>query len=384
MASDRIDQLRTHQFPTERRGYDRRAVDSYLSELADWLESGGGDEARASVIQREMERVGERTGTILAAAQESADRIGNEAREEADKLRSDAEAKSRELRESADTYSIETRAGADAYSDTTKADADQIAAKSREEADEHARLTIREADQRAEQILADAERRKGEVEAEITDLMAKRGQITENLEQLVTAVRGVIDGPAKQDLGLPENVVAAAAAAVARVDSGPAAPVPPTPADETDDDDPAAVFAADDRPLVYADEQVTSVQEAVPPSTRAYSVEEAEDAEADEEAVVADDFETGEAALSEPTADTETAERPDDEDALTDDDLALDDEDEDDGDFQPRTTALIDDDDLDTDEREIEEAAEARRQAIRRRLENSDHPTGESNVSGLL
>ena len=44
MASDRIEELKTVQFPTERRGgYDRRAVDAYLAELADWLETGGED-----------------------------------------------------------------------------------------------------------------------------------------------------------------------------------------------------------------------------------------------------------------------------------------------------------------------------------------------------
>ena len=66
MASDRIDRiegLRTHQFPTERRGgYDRAAVDAYLADLADWLET---DEAKAAIAQREIERVGERTGAIL-------------------------------------------------------------------------------------------------------------------------------------------------------------------------------------------------------------------------------------------------------------------------------------------------------------------------------
>ena len=57
MASDRIEELKTASSRTERRGgYDRRAVDAYLAELADWLETGGEDEARRAVIQRAMER----------------------------------------------------------------------------------------------------------------------------------------------------------------------------------------------------------------------------------------------------------------------------------------------------------------------------------------
>ncbi|KAA0270380.1 MAG: DivIVA domain-containing protein, partial [Acidobacteria bacterium] len=65
MASDRIEELRTVRFPTERRGgYDRRAVDAFLAELADWLETGGEDEARRALVRRAMGEVGERTGPV--------------------------------------------------------------------------------------------------------------------------------------------------------------------------------------------------------------------------------------------------------------------------------------------------------------------------------
>jgi len=38
--------------------------------LADWLETGGGDESRSETVKRELERVGERTGAILSQAEE--------------------------------------------------------------------------------------------------------------------------------------------------------------------------------------------------------------------------------------------------------------------------------------------------------------------------
>src|SRR4051794_35675334 len=114
MATDRIDEMKSVQFPTERRGgYDRRAVDAYLAELADWLETGGGDEARRSVIQREMGRVGERTGEVLASAQAAADRVTSEAEAEAATLRSDAEREAEETRSAADEYAARTRTAAD-------------------------------------------------------------------------------------------------------------------------------------------------------------------------------------------------------------------------------------------------------------------------------
>ena len=99
MATDFIDQLRKATFPTERRGgYSTSAVSAYLNELADWLETGGDDQTRAALVQREMERVGERTGSILSATQESADRMTAE-----------AEADAKRVREEADAYANKTR-----------------------------------------------------------------------------------------------------------------------------------------------------------------------------------------------------------------------------------------------------------------------------------
>ena len=108
MATDFIDQLRKATFPTERRGgYSPRAVSAYLNELADWLETGGDDQTRAALVQREMERVGERTGSILSAAQESADRMTAEAETEAGQVRGDAESAAAEMRADADAYATE-------------------------------------------------------------------------------------------------------------------------------------------------------------------------------------------------------------------------------------------------------------------------------------
>ena len=48
MADTRSSASEDASFPTERRGgYDRRAVDAYLAELADWLETGGGERGAA-------------------------------------------------------------------------------------------------------------------------------------------------------------------------------------------------------------------------------------------------------------------------------------------------------------------------------------------------
>lgn len=193
MSTERIDELRTKQFTLARRGgYERAEVDAYLAGLADWLSS---DEAKAAFAQREIERVGERTGAILSAAQQSADETAAEARASAES----------------------ERAGADAYATETRAAADQ-----------QARETIGEADARLERSEREAAERTASIDAEIAELARKRDAIVANLEELAAGLRAAIAGPGSEDLGLPERSRTAAAfanppVAAAAVETEPAA-----------------------------------------------------------------------------------------------------------------------------------------------------------------
>src|SRR3954463_3438822 len=78
-----LDRIRNATFPSSRRGYDKHEVEKFLARLADWLGTGAGDESRSDTVKRELERVGQRTGAILAQAEESAQQIRAEAEEEA-------------------------------------------------------------------------------------------------------------------------------------------------------------------------------------------------------------------------------------------------------------------------------------------------------------
>src|SRR3954471_9247804 len=110
-----LERIRKATFPASRRGYDKREVDKFLNRLADWLETGGGDQNRSDTVRRELERVGERTGAILAEAEDSAQKIKDEAEQEAEQLREEVAAESEQKRNEADGYSAETRAAADTY-----------------------------------------------------------------------------------------------------------------------------------------------------------------------------------------------------------------------------------------------------------------------------
>lgn len=238
--SDRIEGLRTIQFPTERRGgYDRAAVDAYLAEMADWLDS---DQAKAAIAKREIAQVGERTGAIITAAQEGAEQILSEARAEVESGRADAERETAEQRAAADTYAAETRTSADAE-----------AAQTRSEAAEHSKLTIREADERLERAARQAEERTAGVENEIADLVVKRDKVVANLERLVAAVRRALDGPGAEELELPERSRTAAAFVEKPIAHPEVADAPPLAEAETSVEPATPEFDTDEE--LYEDER---------------------------------------------------------------------------------------------------------------------------------
>jgi DivIVA domain-containing protein len=87
---DSIDRIRSATFPVGRRGYEKREVDRFLNKLADWLETGGGNQTRAELLRRDLERVGQQTGKILTDAHDVAEQVKAEAEREARGILDDA------------------------------------------------------------------------------------------------------------------------------------------------------------------------------------------------------------------------------------------------------------------------------------------------------
>jgi DivIVA domain-containing protein len=195
-----LERIRKASFPQARRGYDKREVEKFLNRLADWLETGGGDQARSDTVRRELERVGERTGSILAEAEESAQQIRSEAEQEAEELKSNARAEAdqarkeaesyaAEARATADTYSKETRAEADAYSDETRRAAEQHAKEVRTEAESDAREMVAGAEAQAQRTVDEGVTRRRDVEAVISDLAGRRDDVIADMQKLSDALK---------------------------------------------------------------------------------------------------------------------------------------------------------------------------------------------------
>ena len=204
-------QLRTITFSEARKGFDKGEVREFLTEVADWIEGGGGD-----VVRRRLERIAQKSANILADAEDGAEGLRREAEQEArglldsakaeaDSYRVDAEAEGREhlrearaeatsTRESANQYASEARTKADEYSETTRAEAKRETDELREESTKEARQTVHSAEQRANQIIAEANRQREDIETVIGDLAHKRDSVMAQARKLALELDETVDG----------------------------------------------------------------------------------------------------------------------------------------------------------------------------------------------
>ena len=187
-----LDRIRNATFPSSRRGYDKQEVEKFLARLADWLETGGGDESRSATVKRELERVGERTGAILAQAEESAQQIRTEAEQEARETVSKANSEAEKTRSEADTYSEETRTSADSYAEQTRSAVNKEAAEGRAAAEQEARETVADATAQARRIVDEGTQRRDDIEAVIADLVRRRDDVLADTDELVSKLTAAV------------------------------------------------------------------------------------------------------------------------------------------------------------------------------------------------
>jgi DivIVA domain-containing protein len=186
-----IERIRGVEFPSAVRGYDRAEVDRFLTELADWLETGGGGGAAGvEAVRLELERIGEQTAGILTEAHAAAQAIREDALTEVRQQLVGVNLTAESLRTEADAYAGDTRDDADTYARRIRAEADDYADRARSAADEEVEEGRGKALKEAETIVADAKRRKADVESVISDLEQRRDAVLAELERLASGITG--------------------------------------------------------------------------------------------------------------------------------------------------------------------------------------------------
>jgi DivIVA domain-containing protein len=186
-----IERIREAEFSLAVRGYDRNEVDRFLAELADWLETGGGDTAAGDeAVRNALERVGEQTAQILTEAHGAAQSIRDDAAAEVRQSLVDANLTSESVRTEASEYAADTRDEADAYARKVRSEADTYAERGRSEIEAELEEERAEARKEIERIVGEANRRKGEIEKLITDLEQRRDAVLAELDRLASGIAG--------------------------------------------------------------------------------------------------------------------------------------------------------------------------------------------------
>jgi DivIVA domain-containing protein len=186
-----IERIRKATFSLSVRGYDRSEVDTYLAELANWLETGGGGGAAAvEAVRTELERIGEQTAQILIEAHQAGEGIRAdasagvrqqlvEANRTAETVRAEAAEYAADTRDEADAYARKVRGEADAYASRTTAEIESELAEDRESAKNDAARTV-----------AEANKRKADIESVIGDLEQRRDAVLAELDRLASGIAG--------------------------------------------------------------------------------------------------------------------------------------------------------------------------------------------------
>ena len=191
MDEHSIERIRKAEFSSAVRGYDRAEVDRFLTELADWLQTGGGEDAAGlEAVRLELERVGEQTASILTEAHAAAQSIREDASANVRQQLVDANLTAESLRNEANEYAADTRDEADAYARKVRSEADTHAEQARTEVDAEIEEERAAARKEMDRIVGDANRRKAETEKLIGDLEQRRDAVLAELDRLASGIAG--------------------------------------------------------------------------------------------------------------------------------------------------------------------------------------------------
>jgi DivIVA domain-containing protein len=167
-------------FPVSMRGYDREAVDGYVSRVREVLAQLEASRSPEAAVKDALEKVGEHTKSVLESAGQSAEQITAAARREAEETSARAKSEAEEIVASAKAEAGEIVAG-------SKAEAKETVANARKEAAEHLQRTQDE----VTALREEAEARLSELSADTESIRLDRGQLLDEIREFAARVEEV-------------------------------------------------------------------------------------------------------------------------------------------------------------------------------------------------
>jgi DivIVA domain-containing protein len=167
-------------FPVSMRGYDREAVDGYVSRVRDVVARLEANRSPEAAVKDALEKVGEQTKSVLESAGQTAEEITLAARRDAEET--GARAKSE-----ADEIVAKAKAEAGEIVARSSAEAKETVAKARKEAAEHLQRTRDE----VTALREESEARLRELSADTESVRQDRGELIDEIREFAARVEEV-------------------------------------------------------------------------------------------------------------------------------------------------------------------------------------------------
>jgi len=137
-------EMRTVSFPLSVRGYDRRAVDAYVTRVNRLIAELEATRSPQAAVRHALEQVEEERAALLRQAQQAAEEITSGAQQEAEEMTAPARAEAADIVVNASAEADRTRDQADEHVAKARSEAEEILAKSRTDAAEQLRRSQEE------------------------------------------------------------------------------------------------------------------------------------------------------------------------------------------------------------------------------------------------
>jgi DivIVA domain-containing protein len=207
-------EIRTAAFPHVGRGYDRRAVDAYVTRVNDLIAELEATRSPETVLERAFERAEEQRRGMLREAREAAAEIIAAAEQDAREIIAAAEQNAQEISAAAGTKAVDLVVTAGDEAERAKTESDDYGAKAKEEAERILTDAVTEAANRLARAEEELEAMRKEAEASLRALRidtstvwAERRDLLEDLHAIAarleqTAAPFVAEPGAEHDSSL--------------------------------------------------------------------------------------------------------------------------------------------------------------------------------------
>jgi DivIVA domain-containing protein len=181
-------EIRDVSFPTAVRGYDRHAVDAYVSRVNRVIAELQVSASPRAAVRHALEQAGQQVSGLLEQARQTAETISASGRQEAEEQIARAKAEAADLVVDASAQADALRAEAERIVADAKRGAEEIRAKARADAEKALAQSREQGEQRRQRLQEELAALRGESEARLRELHEETEAVARRRRELVADV----------------------------------------------------------------------------------------------------------------------------------------------------------------------------------------------------